>query len=582
MVATLSMVGGSIYLYAQQIVGLEYLRLNEASLQYQAKSIGKELTELRAFGERLAINSRLSSVLEENLASRGKIAKSIINDFYAEFITSRSGAVLPMEISLVTENGLNIATDNVLRYSVNDIFNDPEVRLLLDGQQDFIMKPTNYSNSNPGVLVYSFQIIFPIQSAYISVDQLDRAVIIFDISETMLYNGYRAFQTGDIQMNIVDLGGRVISSRDKSQLGYEYNLTPSTIEAISTERNLRNRIVEGHFYLTSRISGTDWYLVESMPISSALSMLIVLFRAIVAIISVFSVFMLCAFIYAALKSLKPVMLIKKHMERFTSGQIDVSIDSQRDDEYGRIIEAFNDMILYISNLIDEVKKREREKRLAELDFLQVQINPHFIYNTLTSIRFMLEMGKTEEAGEMIFYFSRLLRETLSRSDEFITLAAEIESLRNYIELQMFRYKGMFTYEYELDPRAECSKIPALLLQPIVENAIFHAAAGKKNVNIKIKTEKCGANLYIHIIDTGKGLSADQSAEVLEKSVTMNRVGLRNVQERIQMNYGVTYGLHLSETPGGGTTVTYHLPFRSDGNDINEDGVTHDPCSSSGR
>src|SRR5699024_4214318 len=125
---------------------------------------------------------------------------------------------------------------------------------------------------------------------------------------------------------------------------------------------------------------------------------------------------------------------------------------EHSDEFGRIESEFNSMVAEIDRLIREVRQGEQQKRLAELDFLQAQINPHFIHNTLTSIRFMLEMGKVREAGEMIFYFSKLLRRTISRSNEFITLEEEVRTLEDYVNLQKFRYQDSFEASYDISPQ----------------------------------------------------------------------------------------------------------------------------------
>ena len=187
-----------------------------------------------------------------------------------------------------------------------------------------------------------------------------------------------------------------------------------------------------------------------------------------------------------------------------------------------------------------------------------QINPHFIYNTLSSIRFLLEMDKVQEAGEMVFYFSKLLRQTLSRSVEFIPLGEELDTLKCYVELQHLRYPDTFDYSCEVDEALRDNTLPKLLLQPVVENSIFHGV-GRHKIHIRLRGWLEGDTLILRVEDDGVGISKDKIDQVMNKDLQINRVGLKNVQERIRLNYGPGYGLTVTGGPAGGTVVTFRLP-----------------------
>ena len=190
--------------------------------------------------------------------------------------------------------------------------------------------------------------------------------------------------------------------------------------------------------------------------------------------------------------------------------------------------------------------------------MQAQINPHFIYNTLSSIRFLLEMDKVQEAGEMVFYFSKLLRQTLSRSVEFIPLGEELDTLKCYVELQHLRYPDTFDYSCEVDEALRDNPLPKLLLQPVVENSIFHGV-GRHKIHIRLRGWLEGDTLILRVEDDGVGISKDKIDQVMNKDLQINRVGLKNVQERIRLNYGPGYGLTVTGGPAGGTVVTFRLP-----------------------
>ncbi len=554
----LILAGVSIFLFAQQVVGGEFIRLNQTTLRQQAASIGRDLTDLRAYGERISINSRLNELVALPGEDAALKARSLLSDINNEYISSRQNANMLMEVYVLGIGGMSVSANNMQRYTAQQVLADERFAPLLRGETDLLVLPTTFNPEGKGVLIYTYQMAFPMAPVYAVGERELRGLVLFEIGELTLFSSFRGFQQGDVVMNIIDGEGRILSAKNKSNIGSAYDYSPAFLKDVESLGQVTSRIRDGYFYLYERIPGTEWLLVQRMPAATAFQTLNWLLYAILLIIAVFSVFMLTAFVYSARRTLRPVMHIKDKMQQVMEGDLSVRIETERDDEFGHIEGAFNGMVEQISLLIGKVKQEEQEKRLAELDFLQAQINPHFIYNTLTSIRFMLEMGKADEAGEMVFYFSKLLRETLSRSDEFVTLGEELDTLESYVSIQILRYKDAFSVEYDVDACVLTTSIPALLLQPVVENAIFHAG-GPKAVLIRITAALREGQLIIRVADNGVGMSSEERRMLLQKDLPINRVGLRNVQERIRLNYGVQYGLTLSETPGGGTTVTFVLP-----------------------
>ncbi|MEW9080081.1 sensor histidine kinase, partial [Terrisporobacter glycolicus] len=199
-------------------------------------------------------------------------------------------------------------------------------------------------------------------------------------------------------------------------------------------------------------------------------------------------------------------------------------------------------------------------RVAELSFLQAQINPHFLYNTLSGIRFLISMEKNEEAEEMLYRFTKLLRAILPKASEMITLREEIENIRNYGELQQMRYPNTFVIEYDIDETILDFKVPSFILQPILENAILYSMEKENNFG-NIKVTAFEENEYIKIIieDNGIGMSKDKLINVLNKGASINSIGVTNVNERIQLNYGIKYGLKIESIEGKGTKVIFMLP-----------------------
>ena len=215
------------------------------------------------------------------------------------------------------------------------------------------------------------------------------------------------------------------------------------------------------------------------------------------------------------------------------------------------------MVEQISTLLESVKREEREKHLAELDFLQAQINPTSSTIPSAPSASCWRWTRYRRRGRVVFYFSKLLRQTLSRSVEFIPLgrAGHAEVL---CELQHLRYPDTFDYSCEVDEALRDNTLPKLLLQPVVENSIFHGV-GRHKIHIRLRGWLEGETLILRVEDDGVGISKDKIDQVMNKDLQINRVGLKNVQERIRLNYGPGYGLTVTGGPAGGTVVTFRLP-----------------------
>ena len=140
---------------------------------------------------------------------------------------------------------------------------------------------------------------------------------------------------------------------------------------------------------------------------------------------------------------------------------------------GQLALSFDHMAQRTQSLIRSIGDKERLKRKAELDFLQAQINPHFIYNTLSSVRFMVAMGKNDEAEEMLIRFVKMMRYITDKTDKLVPLTEEVEQIQNYAEILRYRYPDSFSIAYDIDPAAGARQIPSFILQPTIENAVYH-------------------------------------------------------------------------------------------------------------
>lgn len=227
-------------------------------------------------------------------------------------------------------------------------------------------------------------------------------------------------------------------------------------------------------------------------------------------------------------------------------------------------ETIRSMVEQIWELTDDIVREQEEKRKSELDALQSQINPHFLYNTLDSIMWMIESERYEDAVSMVHALGKLFRISLSKGKNIITVGEELLHARSYLDIQGYRYKNKFTSFFEIEDGIEKYKTIKLIIQPLIENAIYYGMEymdGEGEIYIRAYTRE--DDLFMEVQDNGPGMPCEQVEKLLlENSETRSKgsgIGLRNVHQRIQLYFGHAYGLEIVSEPDEGTTVRIHLP-----------------------
>lgn len=229
------------------------------------------------------------------------------------------------------------------------------------------------------------------------------------------------------------------------------------------------------------------------------------------------------------------------------------------------------MVEQMRQLMDDVVREQEEKRKNELDALQSQINPHFLYNTLDSIIWMVESERYGEAIDMVTALANLFRISLSQGRTIITIGDEFQHARNYISIQKVRYKNKFEVTFELDEEIEKYQTIKLIIQPLLENSIYYGMeAMDEDGEILVSGYKKDGDIYIDVIDNGIGMPAGQVEHLLTDGVYERKhgsgIGLRNVDQRIKLYFGEEYGLIIKSEPDVGTRVTIHLPVKTEVNE----------------
>ncbi len=272
-------------------------------------------------------------------------------------------------------------------------------------------------------------------------------------------------------------------------------------------------------------------------------------------------------VYLLLKQmLQPMRQLEESMNRVREGDLSVRSEIRTNDEIGSLSENFNSMLEQIETLIEELTAQKMLKKEAELEALSYQITPHFMYNTLSSIRYAAILEGYEEIGDLLQAFIELLRLSASDRGAFITVQQECRMVNNYIMLQQFRYKDSFEAEISIEPGTEEFYVPRLLIQPLVENAILHGLNHAEQGNrICISVRRSGPDLEIRVADNGSGMSREEIDTLLSGGFhsKFSGIGINNIIERLKLYYGERGRLEYQSPPEGGTAAVIRLPASDD-------------------
>ncbi|WP_379138576.1 sensor histidine kinase [Paenibacillus sp. sgz500958] len=374
---------------------------------------------------------------------------------------------------------------------------------------------------------------------------------IVNFRDAALRRLYQGLNPGpEAEQMIVDENNKILFSTDSSAIGL----------------NLEDQVSQDdpEYYIvhnTSDISGWKFYsIIHKQAMFHEVNQ-IRNFIAVIVGITIVTAF--CVALLVSRGITNPIKQLSRMMRRVEIGDFNVHIDMNRQDEIGRLGYAFNTMTKEIQQLIQRIKEEEHQKRSAELNALQAQINPHFLYNTLSVVRWMSQAQMADNITETLDSLIGLLTFSARNTKEFVTIEEEIAFIQNYISLLELRYYNTFEATYQVDDEVLRYQTLKFIVQPFVENAIFHGFADDKHtyrLNIDVRRHEQGVRFMI--TDNGIGMSQEQVKELMDTAKGqegMNSIGVRNVSERIQLHFGSRYGVQIHTLPGEGTTIFIDIP-----------------------
>lgn len=362
---------------------------------------------------------------------------------------------------------------------------------------------------------------------------------------------------------IADQKGQVICSNPKVNNGWQEEINERFDRGI---RRFQLTWKGKEYYVCGQYNGiTGWKSYSVIPVSGLFPQAEDLYNAIwlVGIVSTIGIAAVIAFLVYAMA--RPIKRLSRAMGQVQKGDFAVRVPNRRKDEIGELTESFNYMLDEINTLIRQVYQEKIAQKNAEVQALQAQINPHFLYNTLDSVNWMLIDRGEMDISDIIISLGSLMRYSIEDEQAFVPLEREMEYVLCYLKLQKNRLEDRLEYEVEAETGLESWKVPKLILQPLVENAITHGIEpGKRKGKIRITAEDHGEEILITVEDNGQGMTPEQLKHLKEEVPDGERdgrtgIGVRNVDRRLRLHYGDQYGLTIESRYGEGTAVRFLIP-----------------------
>lgn len=364
---------------------------------------------------------------------------------------------------------------------------------------------------------------------------------------------------------VINRDSRIISSTDRSSIGIELNeaiqLSSSQLSDLHSSRSGTYEINRSTYLISiSNYEKQDWdilYMVPYSEITRGTNML----NITIALIGIGCVLFSFVFSFLISRNIsKPIFELANIMKSIQKDRMDTRFPVTSQDEIGILGKGFNSLMDRIDGLLNTVYSEQKQIRDYEFKLIQSQINPHFLYNSLGMIESLINIEEYDEAVTHVHYLTNFYRLSLSTGEDFVTLYQEFEITRSYLEIQKRRYIEYISYETSLDKKTENAIVPKLILQPLVENAIYHGLKESKRKGLVRVSSKMKENtVELSVYDSGKGMNSQKQQDLIAGE-EKESFGLTSVKRRLELLYGEQYGLRISSEIGVFTEVLVTLPF----------------------
>lgn len=383
--------------------------------------------------------------------------------------------------------------------------------------------------------------------------------LVVSFSEADFYRLFGTLYSSDRELVVLNRFGRLVFSSDNA-------LSDERIDAIRGRLlagGSLDKLSDSYLYHSQRHEATGiFFLLQTPHVFTAQTLrLLKLISVVCALVCIlFSVVLSLQF---SRRIFQPVQQLQEAFGQIGQNNLDVFVPSDRNDELGQLAQNFNATVCALKRNQQQLVENQKQLNDAQIRMLQAQLNPHFLCNTLDTMKWISKIKQVPQVATMSTDLADILRFSIS-PEEFVPLRREAETLERYVEIQRLRLSDSFIFSMELSPEIEDCLVPKMMLQPLVENAILHGIDGLSEGEIYVSAVADGGNLRICVQDNGHGLPPEMVGAYRRRSTdTTRHLGLYNVHTILQKHYGARYGLTLENRVGGGAVITALLPLQQE-------------------
>ncbi|PCL90082.1 cache domain-containing sensor histidine kinase [Paenibacillus lautus] len=552
------------------LIYYSYSSTRSTITEHTYTALGGSLAQINTNVEkRLEYYNQLSNILYMDAQLRNYLSTDYEQAYYYLDAFQYINRTLP---SLMTLNanilGITIYTGNHTLYSdgqyvkyTEELPGAMEEQVLDAAGNTVYFHSGNFKANDAHITIARSLSYFSLQHPY--------GILTMDINANEFYSLIK-MENDNKSVYIIDEFGGVISTGDQSlQSNQLFDVFPIQERMTQDAGSFDMKINGQERFFTYKKLSNGWSTVITVPYDELLANANQATKNVIWF-SVLAIGIAILLIYFTTKVMtKRIEVLLQQIRKVERGDFRLSIKPMGHDEIGQVSFAFNKMASTIQSLIHDVYVKEIARKESELNTLQAQINPHFLYNTLSSISSLAIKEGAMQVYQMVNYLAKYYRVSLNKGKRIILLEQEINLVKNYVAIQKIRFRDKLHMHYDLDEQLFGNTTIKLILQPFIENCINHAIGDESGININVKLRQEGDDILLQVIDDGIGMTPEQLDRALSKSDNLSGYGVKNVNDRIKLTYGEEYGVSIFSRLGIGTAVTIRIPVISDRHPANE-------------
>lgn len=556
---TILIIVPSFYLFKQQLIEnisqgrVDTLSQVDSNLD---KIKGEIITISDMFFNDESLNQMISS---PNLDESSKTEyNSIIKELDHKVRSTLSNYSFEYEMQLISENGILYSTDSSKRKDLPLYPNELWYYKAVNAKEPLYWLSSLRTKASTSNDRNYFSLLRFIKNE----ENQNTAILMINIPERFLYNTYSDLISESGNIYIVETSGQIISHTTESMIGHFYYKMPVFYELFGDSNSATiNKSDVPYLFSKYTTEDSSWIVVEEIPMSTILYPLKKIQNAVMTIALLVCGISIIAATMVSWTISRPLTAVYASMNQAQTGDFNVTFPKKGFAETRWIAEACENFVVRIVSLLNDIKKKEHLKRVTELHFLQMQINPHFMHNTLFSIKCMIDMGKSEEACQMLDALNAMLKNILNCEQQLVTVQEEVDLLKQSSYILQQRYRNSFHIKFIIDEECNALLILRFILQPIIENSVFHGFTSNKEEKIIVVRVSCNESyITLKVIDNGCGMSPETLKQIMNSNgKDGHHIGLKNISSRLTLHYNNSAHFEISSRENKGTTVKITVP-----------------------